>query len=51
MVIEDVDKREEIKGEEDPNNATNYPDDKSRPASKSGTKVQPEVIEEEDENL
>lgn len=57
LMVEDLDAmvakgREEQKNEEDPNNATNYPDDKSRPGSKSGSKVQPEAIaEEEDDNL
>jgi hypothetical protein len=54
-MLEDIDMiekgKEEFKGEDDLNNATNYPDDKNRPSSKSGSKVQPEAIEEEDENM
>jgi hypothetical protein len=52
LLEKDRKKDEENKIEDDPNNATNYPDDK-RP--KSASKVTPEdavkAIEEEEENL
>ncbi len=62
MLVEDLDilekrkKEEDYKNrdDEDPHNATNYPDDK-RPVSKGGSKISPAddkiAIEEEDENL
>lgn len=43
-------KDEEKKYDTDPNNATNYPDDKVKPSSKNG-KVAPEGIEQEEEIL